>query len=79
MVAVGALYLTRAQTRRQARREGEGEGGGLETTHSGPDPRPAGINVQSCSSPFVRLSGFVGWFRRWSWHSRLSAVGRDDP
>lgn len=26
VVAVGALYLTRAQTRRQARREGEGEG-----------------------------------------------------
>lgn len=28
---------------------------------------------------FVRLSGFVGWFRRLVLALRLSAVGQDDP
>lgn len=31
------------------------------------------------SSRFVRLSGFVGWFRRLVLALRLSAVGQDDP
>ena len=70
----GSIIL-HERTRRQARR-GERRGW-IWKQLTRPDPRPAGINVQSCSPLrlFVRLSGLVGWFRRWSWPAvcRLSA------